>query len=79
MGKRSKESDTGFFQTAVSLMRKKDYSISENKRIREDLMTMPVPPLPDIWQGRQFFCPYPVNVVKYDIRMKNKGGRSENV
>ena len=29
-------------------------------------MTMPVPPLPDIWQGRQFFCPYPVNVVKYD-------------
>ncbi len=42
-------------------------------------MTMPVPPLPDIWQGRQFFCSYPVNVVKYDIRMKNKGGRSENV
>lgn len=59
--------------------KKKDYSISENKRIREDLMTMPVPPLPDIWQGRQFFCPYPVIVVQYDIRMKNKGGRSENV
>ena len=36
-------------------------------------MTMPVPSLPDIWQGRQFFCPYRLNVVEYDIRMKNKG------
>ena len=47
--------------------------------ISEEELDMPVPPLPDNWQGRQFLCPYPVNVVKYDIRMKNKGGRSENV